>query len=528
MGPANEKKGKATVKKTKAKPKIPKTTRFIMSHRRAGYKSETDKVRRSRDKFESSFEKVMASSVDLLSHNSDVAEDKRGLKIVDADYLDVNELKKELSSETMIERLITRKTQLATPLGAHLSSVQSQGAGNELVIHVKHSGHPVSGVDVRVGFSLIRNPEQGSSQHQETNAKGKVVFEYNGEIWKPASVTYNPKSDFWPQLTLSPPDNSTIEMMALPKTGPLSWWHESIGVHQYEKNLGSGIKVGVVDTGVGPHPYLDHVTSIGAFIDAEYLSLPKDGRDSGDHGTHVSGIIGARIQDGANEYTGIAPGADLFVARVFPKGRSATQGDISLAIDALASEHGVHLINLSLGSAEPSIIERDAVEFAMECGTLCICAAGNDYGGHVCFPAGYPETVAVSGLGYMHMYPQGTVSASFYPVEADKYSSIAPLYLASYSNIGKEIVCCAPGTGIISTVPAYDDHKTPYLAMDGTSMASPMTTATLAVYLSKLQEYKNLPADKNRFDYAAHMAMARSSNSLNLNPTYQGYGMINR
>ena len=54
------------------------------------------------------------------------------------------------------------------------------------------------------------------------------------------------------------------------------------------------IKVGVIDSGCGPHPALDHVTDFGSYIDGEYDQ--NGGLDSGSHGTHVCGTIGARGQ----------------------------------------------------------------------------------------------------------------------------------------------------------------------------------------------------------------------------------------
>ena len=506
-----------------------KNTQFIMSNRRAGYKTKKDMLKRSRNDFETSFNKVMAASVDLLADNLDTEEEEgRGLKIFNADYLEVNKMKREISSETMIERLITRKIQTASPFNTSLSSFQSQGQGQSLEFNVKFKGSPVSGIKVTANFSLIAYPSEGSAQNQETDREGKVLFHYDSSTWKPESATFNPKSDFWPQLTMHPLETREIELTELPKNGPLDWWQNSIGLYNYDVNAGKGIRIGVIDTGVGPHPFLSHVNSIGAFIKTKHLSDPKDGLDVSDHGTHVSGIIAARPTDTSKEYCGIVPGADVFVARVFPKGLNATQADIAYAIDTLAHQYGVHLINMSLGDSESSIIELDAIRYAMECGTLCVCAAGNNYGGTVSYPAAYPETVAVSGLGDLpNKYPPNSISAVFYPSQKDKYSSTTPLYLASYSNVGKEVVCCAPGTGIISTVPAYDDHEIPYLAMDGTSMASPMATATIASFLAELPQYQALPADETRFYFAANV-VAPKCVSLNLSPTYQGYGLIHR
>ena len=45
------------------------------------------------------------------------------------------------------------------------------------------------------------------------------------------------------------------------------------------------IKIGVIDTGVGPHPYLDHVKKVGSILEGKFD--PSGGDDVTGHGSHV-------------------------------------------------------------------------------------------------------------------------------------------------------------------------------------------------------------------------------------------------
>ena len=202
--------------------------------------------------------------------------------------------------------------------------------------------------------------------------------------------------------------------------GPLDWWHKQLGIAQFNASRGKGIKVGVIDTGVGPNGCLAHVIDVGAFIDGAHD--PNGGADVDSHGSHVCGTIGARPVQLASQRAGIAPGATLFCARVFPPNEGANQGDIANAIDELSRARRVDLINMSLGAASPSQIELDAIQDALQRGTLCICAAGNE-SGSVGFPAAFPEVVAVSAVGLKNTAPSGSLSSTRLPNDPAKLGS---------------------------------------------------------------------------------------------------------
>jgi len=290
-----------------------------------------------------------------------------------------------------------------------------------------------------------------------------------------------------------------------------------------DSSRGSGIKVGVIDTGCGPHRNLAHVTLIGAFVDGKVLPASQ-ATDVAEHGTHTTGIIGARPTK-SGDYAGMAAGCDLYHARVF-KGEGPedgpTQADIINAIDSLSRDHQCDLINMSLGGGPPSQAEEDAIRDAAERGTLCVCSAGNDAGA-INYPAAYPECAAVSAVGKVGWAPAGTFSADNRPRQPGLMGQ-NNLFLATFSCFGPTLACAAPGVGIVSTVPDKKGVKNAYMEMDGTSMASPAACGTLAVILSQDTAYKAMTRNKSRTQRAS-LLLAQHSKPFGLPVKYEGRGL---
>jgi len=174
------------------------------------------------------------------------------------------------------------------------------------------------------------------------------------------------------------------------------------------------------------------------------------------------------------------------------------------------------LINFSFGADTRSDIVLDAVRFAADNGVLCVCAAGNS-GGHVMWPARSSEVVAVGALGQVGSYPIDSLAAS--QINA---TGRAPgdLVVANFSCYGAGLNCCAPGVGIISTVPDGDF----WLPWDGTSMASPAVCGLLATILSGDAKYQNMPRNRARRD-AARDILQRKCHLTGLPVDKAGWGM---
>lgn len=501
--------------------------RFVMSNRRAGKFRETTKLA-SREALAMAFSSL-APGISVQSDSAPVDDLARRIVVFDADPSEITAKTASLGGDVLLEPEILHyctRPNWFRPFGGVQTSVASPfptGSGNTIKIRVIGNGVPLPNATVNITFKgsgTLRTSDSG-----RTNSQGRVSFSYSN-VWTPSVLVAAPTGGFWTTVAFGPTQTIDVVCPPLPADGPIGWWHNQVGVTQFKVTRGRGIKVGVVDTGCGPHPALSHATLAGAFIDG--ISLPSaDAADVDSHGSHVCGTIGAK-PTASGQYAGIAPGASLFAARVFRDADSgANQGDIANAIDALSKTHEVDLINMSLGSppgSPPSEIEKDAILDALQRGTLCICAAGNDNFDPVAYPSRFAECVSVAAIGTLGWGPAGSLASLRNPTgQTDRFGN-GNLYLANFSNFGEGLDCCGPGVGIIATVPERFGLTAPYAVMDGTSMASPVVTGTLAAILAGNAAYKALPRDQTRAENARDI-LKTSLKHIGLVAQFEGGGI---
>jgi len=240
---------------------------------------------------------------------------------------------------------------------------------------------------------------------------------------------------------------------------PGQWHRDEMDMERaWPISTGEGVVVAVVDTGIDiSHPaFAGRISakSYNAFTDKVGLENVRD--DLG-HGTHVSGIIAASMDEVA-DVCGVAPDAGLLVIKVNkPNSDDYAAADIFRGIN-YAVDNGANIINLSLGrpyAGGADSVERSTIVNAVARGVTVVCAAGNSRDSHASYPAAYQEAIAVSATrpGY-----------SFDGV---------------YSNYGAEIDVAAPGSDIYSTIMGGE-----YGFKTGTSMAAPNTAGIAALILS--------------------------------------------
>ncbi|MEH0934629.1 S8 family serine peptidase [Micromonospora psammae] len=230
---------------------------------------------------------------------------------------------------------------------------------------------------------------------------------------------------------------------------------------------GTGVKVGVVDTGVD----LTHPDLAGHVAAAENFTAEPDALDRVGHGTHVASTIAGSGAASQGSHKGVAPGATLYSAKVCM--REGCPESAILAGMTWAAEQGVKVVNMSLGGPDSpgtDPIEAALTDLTHRHGVLFVVSAGNEgLAGEstVSSPGGVDEALTV-----------GAVSKTG---ELAEFSSRGPR--AGDAGIKPDIT--APGVGIVaarsSASQLWPAENPQYASMDGTSMAAPHVAGAAAI-----------------------------------------------
>jgi subtilisin family serine protease len=227
--------------------------------------------------------------------------------------------------------------------------------------------------------------------------------------------------------------------------------------HALAQNLGYGVKVAVIDTGVDlSHPALQEALAPANEWWDFYSddAIPQEegvlGMGGYGHGTNVAGIIRQ-----------IAPRATILPIRILgPDGRG-TIADLTAAIQ-WAVDKGATIINLSLGSKSFSLSVAAAMANATGKGVFIISSAGNSGTTQVSYPASYANAPLI-----------GWTRLSVTSVDSNNIKSL----FASY---GSSVELAAPGENVYGPAPDLQ-----MAAWSGTSMSAPMASGTLALALGQ-------------------------------------------
>ena len=227
---------------------------------------------------------------------------------------------------------------------------------------------------------------------------------------------------------------------------------------------GKDVKVAVVDSGVGIHPELN-----GAVKSRDNFTTQQGKGLMGVHGTHVAGTIHAIAPEAEiRSYKGIVDRNADENARL-SQGPDASLDAIMKAVDKAVSD-GNQVVSLSLGGmGTPSGPMAAKIEEYAKKGVIFIIAAGNDGGTGVNSPSVAPSAVTVGALT-----AQDRVAA---------FSSYGETFDPAKLNSAIKTVHLAPGTNIVST---FKDGG--YVPMDGTSMATPHMSGSVALLVQGVRD----------------------------------------
>ena len=257
------------------------------------------------------------------------------------------------------------------------------------------------------------------------------------------------------QLKQDDMKTSSVQSMDATTTANLSWGPYKIQADSVWSQgfKGQGVLVGVVD---GMVDQTQQQLANNIAWDKQFNSETND-PNTNQHGTHVAGIIAADPAYGP--VTGVAPSAKIIAGQFIGNTGGGSLGDAIVAMNAVAAQ-GAKVINMSWGGAGCVDSLKSAVQSLSDQGIIVVTAAGND-GVNSDEQPDYP-----AAFGFAN---QINVAATA--------SSDQIIYFSNYGfntvNLG------APGVGIYSTIPGNKVES-----MDGTSMAAPMVTGTIALLLS--------------------------------------------
>ena len=235
------------------------------------------------------------------------------------------------------------------------------------------------------------------------------------------------------------------------------------------------VKVAVVDTGVDyNHPDLAANISVNSseipgnnidddgngkiddYYGYDFANSDADPMDDNNHGTHVSGTIGA-VGDNVTGVVGVNWSVGIVPVKVLSGSGSGSTAGVIAGID-YAIARGVQVINMSLGGAGYSQAFFDSIQRANAAGVLVVAAAGNENNNNDGAAPSYPASFNLPNI----VSVAATTSADT---------------RASFSNYGATSVdLAAPGVSILSTLPG-----SLYGSFSGTSMACPHVAGAAAL-----------------------------------------------
>lgn len=214
------------------------------------------------------------------------------------------------------------------------------------------------------------------------------------------------------------------------------------------ETYGNQINIAVIDSGCNNHIDLKNNLAGGY----NYTNKSDDYSDNIGHGTHVTGIIAAQMNDYG--IIGVAPKANIYALKCVDKYISTGIDILADAIYDAVDKYNCKVINMSLGTKRNSITIYNAVQYAYQQGTIIIAAVGNDGSESVYYPSGYDEVIGVGSVGM------------------DKNKSY-------FSQENETVFVVAPGERVTSL-----NGERSYTQMKGTSQATPLVTGAAALLLS--------------------------------------------
>lgn len=226
--------------------------------------------------------------------------------------------------------------------------------------------------------------------------------------------------------------------MGLFSDGTYTWGLQAVNAPQAWTSLGhkgTGMKVCILDTGIdASHPEFSRngTSVIKGSRNFTTSGGQNDVTDRVGHGTHVAGTIAGQL-NASGSYIGVAPGVDLYIAKVLGDDGSGATSWIMNGANWCAQQ-GANILSMSLGGGAKSRTEENTYNSIYNGGKLIIAAAGNDGNTLTSYPAGYANVISVAAVD-------------------------ENLAKASFSQYNKDVELAGPGVNTLSAQPLGTGSK---------------------------------------------------------------------
>jgi len=248
---------------------------------------------------------------------------------------------------------------------------------------------------------------------------------------------------------------------------------------------GKGVTIAIVDTGIYPHK--DLTGRIKGFQD---LTGSKNSPyDDNGHGTHCAGDAAGDGAASNGKYKGLAPKSEVVGVKVLNKTGSGSLSNVMAGVQWCIDNqkrYDIDIMSMSLGGQAVGPTTEDPmvkiVEKAWDKGIVVLVAAGNEGpDAHtISSPGISPKVITVGAMDDKNTYSRRDDQVA-------PFSSRGP----TIDGVSKPDIL-APGVNIVSlrSPNSYLDKRlkesrvgTEYLAMSGTSMATPICAGMAALIL---------------------------------------------
>ncbi len=419
-------------------------------------------------------------------------------------------------------------------------------------------------------LSLDPQADVFSASARLAAANQVVRAQPNYVYWVPEAV--NAASEAYPveSYTLSAPGGASVELswdqvaqlrskhrvgsrlLAMPTypreftTSPVDgsfWgWNKIQADLIWSDSKNSGY-VCVLDTGVDmAHPDLSGMVVNGY----DFVNNDSRSYDDNGHGTHVAGIIAAKINTGDGTAMGVSKNKILAIKVLNAQGFGTTY-NIAAGVKSCLKNSAAKVINMSFGMNEPDSLMKTMLAKAVSKGRVIVAAAGNettsqpmypaawstdpDLGGSIIAvaagraPAPYRVWVDKDGDGYPISSKDASINEMFDSTECAT-GLIDSTGAAAGSNYGNWVDLVAPGENIYSTTPVsypfylnyYNGVPSGYAYLDGTSMAAGFVSGAVARVLttgvSPAGVKARLLANGEPLDYAVDETIAEPTDGF--------------